>query len=139
MLIERQEFRDLTNWSEDYEDAVFRYSSFTGLAIDGGHVNGEFLWCRFGDVDWHWGLFTVCLFFECRFVDCTFRGASFPDCRFVNCALVRCKFVPDLSGGDCAFVNCKWYGCDMTDCEGVPSAVAAVPNVEQTSASNEGP
>ncbi len=119
MLVERQEFRDLRTWPEDYGDAVFRYSTFSGLEIEGGHVNAEFLWCRFKDVDWHWGLFTVCLFFSCRFEDCTFRGASLPDCRFVDCTLVRCKFVQDLAGGNCHFENCRWYGCTMSDCEGL--------------------
>lgn len=108
------------------EDSIFRYSALTNFSIEGGHATAIFSSTTFDRLDWYWGLFNACLFADCRFENCTFRGTAFPDSRFVDCSFFRCRFVRDNLDGECVFENTKWYGCTQSDCEGLPSVVAAV-------------
>ncbi|MBI5091571.1 MAG: pentapeptide repeat-containing protein [Candidatus Hydrogenedentes bacterium] len=109
------------------EECVYRFVRFTGLSMEGGHIDAAFLTCTFTRIDWYWGIFNCAVFVECQFEDCIFLGAAFPDCKFVECSFVRCRFAKDNMGGDCSFDGAKWYGCTQTDCEGLSEHVPVTP------------
>jgi uncharacterized protein YjbI with pentapeptide repeats len=110
-----QENFSSVNWEDDY----FKFSQFTDISTDGGHVTSDFANCTFENVDWYWGIFNVVNFVECRFVNCIFRGTSFPDCKFVVCEFVNTQFIGDnLSGRGCDFEGSKAYNCRESNTQG---------------------
>jgi uncharacterized protein YjbI with pentapeptide repeats len=101
-------------WDEQY----FKFCEFDGFSIEGETVSSDFNSCRFKDLDWYWGLFTLANFINCKFVNCTFRGTSFTDSRFIECEFTNCQFVKDNLNGECNFSGAVAYGCKIENCNG---------------------
>lgn len=122
MLIKGEEFDATTGPPPSGNDAIFLYSAFRGLEIEGLGVEGALLYCELERVDWYWGLFNAALIAQTRFVDCIFRGCSFRGVDFVECRFERCRFIKDNLGGSCVFDDCRLVECVFENCEIAPDA-----------------
>jgi uncharacterized protein YjbI with pentapeptide repeats len=112
-IITQESLSDVT-WDDEY----FKFCEFEGVSVEGETVSSDFVSCKFTDIDWYWGLFTLANFVNCKFINCTFRGTSFTDSRFFECEFTNCHFVQDNLNSECDFKGAVAYGCKVTNCEG---------------------
>jgi uncharacterized protein YjbI with pentapeptide repeats len=119
LLIEHQTFNRDTGRprSPAFEEALFRWCSFSQLEIDGGMIGGTLLGCNLREVDWYWGSFNTALVAHTSFKNCTFRGSSFRGCEFVQCQFDGCRFLLDNLGAPCSFDDCVAVECTFDGCE----------------------
>lgn len=120
MLIEGREFDATTGPPQSWNEAIFIYSAFRGLEIEGLGVGGALLYCELERVNWYWGFFNTALIAHTRFVDCVFYGCSFRSVDFIKCRFERCRFVKDNLGGACVFDDCRLVECVFENCEIAP-------------------
>lgn len=147
MLIEHETFSPEVGppRGRSWDDAVFRWCSFSQLEIEGAVIGGVLLGCELREIDWYWGLFNTTLLSHTSFKNCVFRGTSFSGCEFVACRFEDCRFLLDNLHGPCTFTNCmvvestldkcefavegpqrrpifvnsRWYGCAQSECLGL--------------------
>ena len=109
----------------EWGDRVFRYCTFKGIKIDGGHIDSVFLSCEFHEMYWYWSFFNQALFINTSFTACRFGGVSFADCVFVECEFDHCSLEKNNLGGDCKADNTKFYGCRFDECVGFESLMTS--------------
>lgn len=112
-VITQESFTDVT-WDDEY----FKFCEFNGFSMEGETISSDFVSCKFTDIDWYWGLFTLANFVSCKFINCTFRGTSFTDARFFECEFTDCHFIKDNLDSECDFKGALAYGCKVTNSEG---------------------
>jgi uncharacterized protein YjbI with pentapeptide repeats len=119
LLIEHQTFNRDTGppRSPAFEEALFRWCSFSQLEIDGGMIGGVLLGCNFREMDWYWGSFNTALIAHTSFKNCMFRGSTFRGCEFVQCQFDSCRFLLDNLGAPCGFYDCVAVECTFDGCE----------------------
>jgi|SRR5688572_11947882 len=127
MLIEHATYGDAATASKVLDnDNVFRYCEFSGYSIEGGHIDGAFVGCKFHGLEWYWGLFNCCVFVDCKFTQSVFRGTSFSDCRFVDCEFLECQFLEDNLSRSCSAEGARVYGGKAERCKGAEFLFSSV-------------